>query len=78
MNGVTFLAGFITGGLTVFIGTAVAVWKPRLDELTMRAIHERDRRIEAEDGHQAQLDDDVRIIGEWPGPMDFVNKKDWP
>ena len=70
MNGITFLAGFITGGLTTFLVTAVSVWKPRIDELNLQRITERDRRIEAEDQAQAQVDDDVRVLGEWPPPLD--------
>ena len=48
MNGLDFLAGFLVGGFTTFVVTALTVWKPLLDEKRDEAKLERARRLEAE------------------------------
>ena len=47
-EGLIWLAGFIVGGLTTFLVTAVTVWKPLLDEKRDELKAERKRGIEAE------------------------------
>lgn len=44
-----FLGGFIVGGVTVFVVTAVFIWKPITDEWRAKWMDERARRIAAED-----------------------------
>ena len=48
-NGLIFLGGFITGGFTVFIVTALTVWKPIVENWKQQWFEERARRIVAED-----------------------------
>jgi hypothetical protein len=48
-NNLAFLGGFIVGGFTVFIVTAITVWKPIVENWKMKWFEERARRIVAED-----------------------------
>ena len=74
-NGLAFLGGFITGGVTVFVVTAVTVWRPLLDELRDKYKAERERRIVAEDNpRHAYLSRVAPSASDWghPAPLPDV------
>jgi hypothetical protein len=52
-GGLIFVGGFVTGGFTVFIVTAVSVWRPVIEEWKTRFYEERKRRIAAESNPSA-------------------------
>lgn len=70
-GGLAFLAGYITGVVTTFALLGIAI-RPHLLELRSQLRQERRRRIEAEDTAAAYLEDEVRIIGEFP-PIDAAS-----
>jgi len=59
-----FLAGAIIMSLTVFITTAVYVWRPRLQELIIERNEWRERALQAEDAAKP-AESDMRIMGDW-------------
>lgn len=68
-----FLGGFITGGFTVFIVTALTVWKPIIETWRNEWFKERARRIVAEDNAaHAFLGAPTRAS--WPSPLPPIDR----
>ncbi len=63
-SNVAFLAGFFVAGITVFITTAVYVWKPRLEQLMVERDVWRERALRAEDNANPN-NPDIHIVGDW-------------
>jgi len=68
-SGVAFLAGFVTGSLTVFLVTAQTVWMPRLKHLQLERNIWRNRALIAED-NATPNEPDIRLVGEWGSAID--------
>ncbi len=64
--GEAFLGGFILAGVSVFVLSAVFIWKPRMYELMAERDMWRDRALEHPDDEI-----DLKVLGDWGSAYDF-------
>ena len=69
--GLAFLADLFAGA-TIGVICMGAITANVVAEFRQKLYQERDRRIHAEDQANAQLEDDVRILGEFPPIVEWI------